>query len=322
MRIVRLFLAMLVALPVASAAIAQTYPKQPVKIVVPYPPGGTNDILGRLMAERLSRAFGQSFVVENRSGAGGLVGTESVSRAPADGHTLLLASSAPLAVGLALYPKVPYDVARDFSPVAMIADVTMVLVASPSFQPRTVDQLVSLAKSKPGEVKAALNSLGSMGHLVTELFRLRTSTKVTMVPYKGTGPALTDLMGGHVDIDFENLPAVVSHIKDGRVHALATASPERSDLLPDVPTLKELGLTDLVASSWFALLAPAGTPTEIVSRLNQEVAKILQSAEMRKLLAAQGANPIESTSEQTGAFLKAEIAKWAQVVKESGAKLE
>lgn len=310
------------ALLFATAVCAQAYPARSVRVVVPFPPGGTNDILGRIIAERLQRTLGQSFLIENRSGAGGVIGADAVAKSAADGYTLLLASSAPLAVGLSLYTKVPYDVLKDFTPVAMIADVTVVLVSYPGFKPQNVKEVVDYASANPGALRAALPALGSMHHLLTELFRLQTRTKFTMIPYKGTGPAITDLMAGHVDVDIENLPAVINHIRSGRLRAMAVASAERSELLPEVATFKELGYPELVAAPWFALVAPAGTPREMVARLNESVNTFLREPETKVLLAKQGANPMAYTPEQSGELIRKEIDKWARVVRESGAKLE
>ncbi|MGE0314268.1 MAG: Bug family tripartite tricarboxylate transporter substrate binding protein [Lautropia sp.] len=293
-----------------------------MKIVVPYPPGGTNDILGRITAERLQKALGQPFIVENRSGAGGTIGADFVAKSEPDGYTLLLSSSGPLAVALDLFKRVPYDVRKDFAPVAMIADVTVVAVSYPGFKPRTIGEVVAHAKANPGALRIAIPALGSMHHLLSELFRLRTGITVNMIPYKGTGPAIIDLMGGQVDIDFENLPAVIGHIRSSRLHPMAVASAKRTELLPDVPTLAELGYPELSASPWFALVAPAGTPKDVVARLNQAVNGFLQAPETKALLASRGANPVVQSPEQTGAFIEEEIKKWSKAVKESGAKLE
>ena len=318
---VRVFLLLAVwAAPFAASA--QSYPARSVRVVVPFPPGGTNDILARIMGERLGKAMGQSFVVENRAGAGGTIGADAVAKAPPDGYTLFLSSSAPLAVGLALFPKVPYDAARDFAPVAMIADATVAFVAYPGFKPQTVQEVIAHGKANPGTLRGAIPTIGSMHHLLMELFRVRADLKLNMIPYKGTGPAIVDLMAGHVDIDFENMPAVIPHIRSGRLRALAVASDKRSALLPEVPTMKELGFPDLVASPWFALVAPAGTPRDIVARLNEEVNRILRNPETVDIFAKQGADPIVSSVDATGALLRSEIEKWAKVVRETGAKLE
>jgi tripartite-type tricarboxylate transporter receptor subunit TctC len=316
------FVAAFLALAFSAAVCAQAYPNRTVRMVVPFPPGGTNDILARIISERLQRAMGQSFAVENRGGAGGVIGADVVAKGTADGYTLLLASSAPLAVGLSLYQKVPYDVMKDFAPVAMIADVTVVMVSYPGFKPQSVKEVVDYAAANPGTLRAALPALGSMHHLLTELFRLQTKTRINMIPYKGTGPAVADLIAGHVDVDIENLPAVIGHIRSGRLKALAVATPERSELLPEVATFKELGYPELVAAPWFALVAPAGTPREIVARLNEAVNAFLREPETKVLLAKQGANPMVYTPEQTGQMIRQEIDKWAKIVKDSGAKLQ
>lgn len=314
--------AALCALLLSGTAVAQSYPTKPVRVIVPFPPGGTNDILGRMYAERMTRALGQQFLVENRGGAGGVIGAEMVANAAPDGYTVLLASSAPLAVGLSLFKKVPYDVMKDFAPVGMVADVTVTLVVHPGFKAQTVKELVTIAQANPGGVRAAVPALGSMHHLLTEAFRLHTRTKLTLVPYKGTGPAVTDLMAGHVDIDFENLPAVIGHIRSGRLRAMAVASAERSELLPEAPTMKELGYPELVASPWFALVAPAGTPPDVRARLADALNAWLKEPETKAALAKQGANPMIYTPEQASELIRTEIDKWARVVKESGAKLE
>jgi tripartite-type tricarboxylate transporter receptor subunit TctC len=320
--VLRVIAAMLAATLSATAAQAQTYPSRPVRIVIPAAPGGINGILGRIMAERLQRSMGQPFVVEDRGGAGGLIATDAVAKSAPDGYTLLLSFGGPIAVGLGLYKTVPYDVMRDFAPISMIADVTMIMVSSPGFKPQGVKELIEYARANPGKVNAAINSPGSMGHMLTEQFRLVTKTKLTLVTYKGSGPAIIDLMAGNVDIDVDTLPATIGQIKGGRLRPLAVASANRSELLPDVPTFKELGLPGLEVSAWFALLAPAGTPKEIIERLNQEATRILQAPETKELLAKQGANARTATSQETSAFMRQEIEKWAKVVKDSGAKFE
>jgi len=314
--------ALLAALLLATAAYAQAYPTKPVKIIVPFPPGGTTDILARVMAERFQSVFGQQFLVENRSGAGGVIGTAIAAKAAPDGYTFLLSSSAPLAVGLKLYKTIPYDVLRDFAPVAMIADVTVLLVSSPSFKPQTVKEVIAYAKANPGKLNAGLPAVGSMQHMLMELFRLRTGTSINMIPYKGSGPVVVDLLAGVVDTDFDNLPAVIEYVKANRLRALAVASEKRSELLPDTPTFVELGLPDLVAAPWFALVAPAGTPKEIVDRINDEVNKTLRAPSMKALLEKQGANAVFSTPAETREYFRKEIDKWAKVVAETGAKLE
>jgi tripartite-type tricarboxylate transporter receptor subunit TctC len=318
----RLF-ALALACAAAFPALAQdSYPDKPVKIVVPFPPGGTNDILGRYLAQRLAVHFGKPFVVENKSGAGGLIGAELVGKSAPDGYTLLLSASGPLAVALALYPKVPYDVAKDFAPVAFVAEAQMVLVSNPSFKARTLAELVEIAKAKPMQVKAAVNATGSMHHLLTEMFALHNGTKFTMVPYRGSGPAIIDLLAGHIDLDIENLPAVTDHVKSGKLRAIATLAPQRTPQLPDVPTFKELGYPEFVAAPWFALVAPAGTPAAIVTRLNQAITTAMNDADSRAWLAKQGASAVSLSPQQTADRLRSEAVRWAEIVKKTGTKAD
>lgn len=307
---------------ISLAAFGQNWPNKPVRMIVPFPPGGTNDIMARVISERLQASLGQPFVVENRGGAGGLIGTEATVKSPADGYTVLLSSSAPLAVGLKLYQKVPYDVMRDLAPVSMVADVAMVLVTNSQFSANNVKDLISYAKANPGKLTLALNALGSQSHLLTELFRVRTGTSINMIPYKGSGPAVMDLIAGTVNADFENLPAVIEHIKSGKLRALASLSAKRLDLLPDTPTFIELGMPEFVAAPWFAVVAPAGTPREIIRKLNGEINKVLAAPATREVFAKQGANPVIATPEETGKFFREEIDKWAKIVAETGAKLQ
>jgi len=315
-------IAALAASCLSFAAFGQAWPSKQVKMIVPFPPGGTTDIMARVLSERLQTALGQPFVVENRAGAGGLIGTEATAKSAPDGYTILLSSSAPLAVGLKLYKKVPYDVLKDLAPVSMVGDVTMVLVASNAFKAQNVKEMIDYAKANPGKLNLAIPALGSQGHLLTELFRLRTGTSINIIPYKGSGPAVIDLISGVVDADFENLPAVIEQIKGGKLRALAVLSPKRIALLPDTPTFVELGMPEFVASPWFAIVAPAGTPRDIVARLNQEINKALSSPAVQAVFAKQGANPVIHTPEETGAFFRSEINKWAKIVEETGAKLQ
>ena len=314
--------AALAAACISLSAFGQAWPTKQVKMLVPFPPGGTTDIMARVIAERLQSTLGQPFVVENRRGAGGVIGTEATAKSPPDGYTILLSSSAPLAVGLKLYQKVPYDVMRDLAPVSMVGDVAMVLVAGSGFKAPGVKEMIAYAKANPGKLTIALNALGSQGHLLTELFRVRTGTSINIIPYKGSGPAVVDLIAGVVDADFENLPAVIEHIKGGKLRAMAVLSPKRSELLPDTPTFVELGMPEFVASPWFAIVAPAGTPREIVAKLNQEINTILAAPATRAVFAKQGANPVIATPEETGKFFREEIEKWAKIVTETGAKLQ
>jgi tripartite-type tricarboxylate transporter receptor subunit TctC len=314
----------LLACAAALPAFAQTdtYPEKPVKIVVPFPPGGTNDILARYLAQRLAVHMGKPFVIENKSGAGGLIGADLVAKSAPDGYTLLLSASGPLAVALALYAKVPYDVNKDFVPVAFVAEAQMVLVSNPAFKARTLQELVDLAKAHPQQVKAAINATGSMHHLLTEMFALHHGTKFTMVPYRGSGPAIVDMLAGHIDLDIENLPAVTDHVKAGKLRAIASLGAERAPQLPDVPTFKELGYPEFVAAPWFAMAAPAGTPPAIVNKLNQAIITVLHEPEARDWLAKQGANAVRLSPQQTAEKLRSEAVRWAEIVKKTGAKAD
>jgi tripartite-type tricarboxylate transporter receptor subunit TctC len=306
------------ALPVA----AQTYPVKPVKIIMPFPPGGTNDLVARAVGDRLATVFKQPVVVDNRAGAGGLIGTDAVAKAPPDGYTLLVANTGSLAAGLSLRAKVPYDVPRDFVPVSLLADITIALAVHPAVPVKTPRELIALAKSRPGKLNSAVPGLGTLQHLVTEWFRLRAGINITLVPYKGGAPALIDLLAGQNDMAFINLPPLLEFIKAGRLRAIAIVDAKRSEVLPEVPTLNESGLPGLVASTWVAMMAPAATPKEIVARLNTEVVRIMKAPEMKQYLAGQGANPLWSTSDEARAFIGAEIGKWAKVARDAGIKPE
>jgi tripartite-type tricarboxylate transporter receptor subunit TctC len=314
--------AMVAAAASSRSAAADSFPSRPVRLVVAFPAGGSADIIARMIAQELSQAFGQSFYIENRGGAGGVVGTQEVAHAAPNGYTLLLGNSGALASGLSLYPDLQYDVTRDFAPVALVADVTIVLAVNPSLPVKSVGDLVALAKSEPGKLNVAIPSAGSMHHLLTEQFKQETGVDITDVMYKGSSPAIVDLMAGQVDMDFDNLPALLPFIMSGRVKGLAVASKTRSELLPDVPTMTEAGLPELTASPWFAIVAPTGTPPDIVQRLNTEIVKIMMSPDMKARLAKQGANALWSTPGECGQFIQTEIVRWAKVAKASGIKLD
>lgn len=319
--IVRILIAV-VAAALVPGVFAQDYPNKPVRIVVPYPPGGPTDIVSRHIAKRLGEEFGQQFVVENKGGANGIIGTDLVAKSKADGYTLLFDPSGPLASGLALYKNVPYDVTRDFTPISNAATSSIVLVASPKFPAKDFQEFLALAKSRPEGVSAELNTIGSIHHLLTELLRLRTGAKLLLVPYKGSGPAIVDLAGGHVDVGFESVPGVLEYIKAGKLRAYAVATPNRVESLPDVPTLKELGLPEFVAEPWWAILAPAGTPKEAVDKLSAALAKIAKMPEVKEQFAAQGMVPDWMSPADTAKFLKTEVSRWARIAKETGAKGE
>jgi tripartite-type tricarboxylate transporter receptor subunit TctC len=322
-----LTLAPLAALPLSAAA--QAWPSKPVRIVVPFPPAGTTDILARALAPELQRAFGQPFVVENKPGAGGNIGAAEVAKAAPDGHTLLMGTVGTHAINPALYAKMPYDHVKDFVPVTLVAGVPNVLVLNPGIAQRysiaSVADLARAARANPDKLTFASSGNGTSIHLSGELFKALTGTQMVHSPYRGSGPALLDLMGGNVDLMFDNLPSAMPHIKSGKLLALAVTSAARSSALPDLPTVAEAGgaaLASFEASSWFGLLAPAGTPMDIVNRIQQETAKALATPAMRERLQSQGAIPSGNTPTEFARLIDAETRKWAPVVKASGAKVD
>jgi len=305
----------------ASVAQGQSFPDRPVKIVVPFAAGGSSDGVSRIIARKLSAALGQPFVVENRPGAGGNIGADLVAKSRPDGYTLLFASGS-FAVNVSLYSKLPFDVLRDFDPVIHVCTVNLMLVAHPSVGVKSVAQLIELARSKPGTVTYASPGSGTVGHLAGEMLRSTARVDMTHVPYKGSGPSMTDLLGGQVNVMFANMPIVLQHVKSGKLTALAVASEKRTSLMPELPTIAESGLEGFQATTWFGVLAPAGTPPAIIKLLNAEIGKALAAPDLQEHLRADGAEPTGGSPEQFRAFLRAEIDRWAPVVKSSGAKAD
>ena len=315
-----------VSMPVAAQA---AWPSKPVRIVVPFAPGGTTDLLARAMAPELSKAFGQSFIVENRAGAGGNVGADAVAKSPADGYTLLMGTVGTHGINKALYPSLPYNPVKDFAPVTLVAGVPNVMVMNADKAQKlgitSVADFIRYARANPGKLNMASSGNGTSIHLAGELFKSMSGTYLVHFPYRGSGPALVDLIGGTMDVMFDNLPSALPHIKSGRLKALAVTSSQRSAALPDAPTLEQAGgpaLKGYDASSWFGLLAPAGTPADVVNRLQQEVAKSFSKPDIKEKLQSQGAIPGGNTPAEFTKFIDAEIAKWALVVKASGAKVD
>jgi tripartite-type tricarboxylate transporter receptor subunit TctC len=320
----------------ASAALAAAphavfgqsgWPSKPVRIVVPFAPGGTTDILARALAPELSQAFGQQFVVDNKPGAGGNVGADQVAKSPADGYTLLMGTVGTHGINQSLYPKMPFDPIKDFAPITLVAGVPNVLVMNPAKAEangiKNVADLIKYAKANPGKLNMASSGNGTSIHLSGELFKSMTGTFLVHFPYRGSGPALLDLIGGTMDLMFDNLPSAMPQIKAGKLKALAVTTSQRSAALPDVPTIAEAGpVKGFDASSWFGLLAPAGTPADIVSRIQQESAKALGTPSLKERLLAQGAIPSGMPPAEFAAYIAAETKKWAQVVKVSGAKVD
>jgi tripartite-type tricarboxylate transporter receptor subunit TctC len=330
-RTARLRVGLLVACLAALSsphAIAQSWPSKPIRIVVPFAPGGTTDILARALAPELQRALGQAVVVENRAGAGGNVGAEAVAKSPNDGHTLVMGTVGTHGINKALYPSLPYDPVRDFAPITLVAGVPNVMVMNAdkarALNVNSVQDFIRYARANPGKLNMASSGNGTSIHLAGELFKSMTGTYMVHFPYRGSGPALLDMVSGNMDVMFDNLPSSMAQIKAGKLKALAVTSAQRSTAL-DVPTVEEAGgaaLKGYEASSWFGLLAPAGTAPDIVSRLQQEVAKALAKPEIKERLQAQGAIPGGGSPAEFARLIDSEIKKWAQVVKASGAKVD
>jgi tripartite-type tricarboxylate transporter receptor subunit TctC len=305
----------------------QAWPNKPVRIIVPFAAGGTTDILARAIAPELSKAFGQQFIVDNRAGAGGNVGADIVAKSAPDGYTLLMGTVGTHGINRALYPKLPYDPIKDFAPISMVAGVPNVMEMpvgkAQAMGIHNVQDFIQYAKAHPGKLNMASSGNGTSIHLAGELFKSMTGTYLVHFPYRGSGPALLDMVGGQMDVMFDNLPSSLPQIKGGKLKALAVTSLERSAALPDVPTLEEAaGLKGFDATSWFGLLAPAGTSADTVNRIQHEVAKALKTPDMKEKLLAQGAIPSGNTPAEFARHIEAEHAKWAKVVKESGAKVD
>ena len=314
-----LALALLCVAAIAPARAAD-YPTRPVKWVVPYPPAGTTDVLARIIAQWLTEKMGQSFVIENKPGAGNNLGTESVVKAPPDGYTMLLVNPAN-GINATLYKDLNFNVIRDIAPVAGIVRTPNVMEVTPSFPAKTVAEFIAYCKANPGKINMASSGSGTSVHLSGELFKSMTGCQMLHVPYKGAGPALTDLMGGQVDVIFDNLPSSVGHIKSGKLRALAVTSAERDPSMPDLPTIAET-VPGYEATAWFGIGMPKGTPKDIIEKVNAEVNRALADPKMRARLAELGGKPIAGTPDDFGKVIAAETAKWEKVVISSGAKVE
>jgi tripartite-type tricarboxylate transporter receptor subunit TctC len=309
-----------VLLALTAPVVAEDYPAKPVRLIIPFPPGGSNDVVGRMIATQLSERLGKQVVVDNRAGAGGVIGTELASKAPPDGYTLLVVSIAH-AVNPWLY-KLNYDPIKAFAPVAILATGPNVLAVNPTLPVNSVKELVALAKQKPGELQYASAGVGSFQHLGGELFKLTAGVDILHVPFKGGGPAMIDVVGGHTKIVFSSLVQTTPHIRSGKLKALATGGPERNAILPDVPTVKEAGLPNYEAVNWWGIVAPAGTPAAIVEKLRKEIAAVQDSAETQKQFVNEGAAVIQMTLPQFAAFMQSEMDKWGRVVKAGNIKAE
>ncbi|MGH8690463.1 MAG: tripartite tricarboxylate transporter substrate binding protein, partial [Burkholderiales bacterium] len=310
----RIATALLLAVLAFGVNAQDAWPARPVRFILPFPPGGGTDILGRLIAERLSASLGQPVVTENRGGAGGNVGAEAAARSAPDGYTIVLVAPS-LAISPTLYSKLNYDPVKDFAPVSLVATVPNVMVTQASLPATSLQEFIAFAKGKPGALNFGSGGAGTSNHLAGELFNIVTGAKLVHVPYKGVNLAMQDVLAGNIHLVFIGVPAAAPHIKAGRLRALALVAPQRSAALPDVPTVAEAGLRDFEVTTWYGVLAPAGTPRPVVSRLNAELLKILHSPEMKERLAATGTEPLTSTPEEFAAYIKREIAKWGEVIR-------
>jgi tripartite-type tricarboxylate transporter receptor subunit TctC len=308
------------ALPLTSAT-AQNYPTKPIRMIVPYPPGGGTDIVGRMVAQKLSENLGQTVVIDNRGGAAGSIGSEIAAHSVPDGYSIVMGNVAPNAINVSLYAKLGYDPVKDFEPVSLVASTPNILVVQPAFPAKTVPELITLAKAKPSSLNYPSAGLGSSSHLAGELFDNLAGVKMVHIPYKGGGPALIDLLGGQMQLMFATMPAAMPHVKSGRLRAIAVTSVKHSQTLPDLPTIGET-LKGYDASTWYGVLAPARTPRPVVTSLHAEIVKILGVAETRERLLAQGFEPVGSTPAEFGNYIKSEIAKWGKVIKAAGIKPE
>ena len=318
-RVTIIFLAVLV---LTAPGAAQNYPDRVVRIVNPYPPGGSVDVMARLLAQKLGENLGQQFIVENRSGGGGNTGSDSVAKAEPDGYTLLFTAPGPLTVNQTLYSKLTFDPATDFAPIALFATAPIVLIVNPGVPANNVQELIALARKEPGKINFASAGNGTTNHLSGELFKSMAKVDIVHVPYRGAGPAMNDLIGGHVQMFFDLMPVVLPQVTTGKVRALGAAGAARASSLPDVPTIAEQGVPGFDASSWYGLVAPAKTPEPVLAKLREEVAKALKTPDMVARIRELGSEPGAAFGKDFGAFMAAETKKWAEVIRASGAKAD
>ncbi len=307
--------------PAFSSGAEAAYPDKPIRLMVPFAPGGNTDIISRSIGNELSKNLGVTVVIENRGGAGGMVGSEVVAKAPADGYTLLMVSASHV-INPSLQKRLPYDTVKDFAAISMVADVPTVLVVHPSVPAKTLKEMIAYAKANPDKLNYATAGKGTVGHLAAELLKSMVKIKLVHVPYKGAGPAMTDVLGGHVQMIFSSMPAAMPHIQSGMLRSIVMTGAKRSPAAPSIPTMAEAGLPGFEVSTGFGLFAPAKTPRAIIQRLNAEVVKALRVPSVRESLASQGAEPVGSTPEEYDAFVRSEIAKWLKVCKDAGIQPE
>jgi tripartite-type tricarboxylate transporter receptor subunit TctC len=310
-----------VGVPTGAAA-QDAYPSKPITIIVPFAAGGTTDILARVVGEQLGKDLGQTVIIDNRAGAGGNIGGQAAARAAADGHTLFMGTVGTHAINASLYKKMPFDPSKDFAPITRVAMVPNLLVVNPQVPAKSVQELIAYGKANPGKLTFGSSGSGSSIHLSGELFKSMTQIDMLHVPYKGSAPAVTDLLGGQISMMFDNMPSALQHVKAGKLRALAVTSGKRSPELPDVPTIAEAGVPGYEATSWFGLFAPAATPAAVIAKLNTAIVKVLADPAVKKKLSEQGAEPYSEKPEQFAAFIRTEATKWDKVVKASGASMD
>ena len=318
----KILAALVLALALSPSAFGQTYPSKPIRIICPFPPGGAVDIASRAIADALTKTMGQSVIVENRAGAGGNLGGEIAAKSPPDGYTLFMTTSGIQAINPALYAKMNYDPNKDFVPVVALVSLDNVLVMHPSVRVNSVKELIDLAKAQPGMISGASSGSGTSIHMSLEMFKHLTGTDILHIPYKGSAPAVADLLGGQVNIMFDNIPSSLPHIKAGKLHAIATTGAKRSSTLPDLPTVAEAGVPGYESGVWFGLVAPTGTPKDVIAKLNAEALKAVKLPDYQKRMNDLGYEIIAGSPEQMAERIKEEIARWGPVVKASGAKVE
>ena len=306
----------------AGGASALAYPDKPIRLVCPIPPGGTTDLVARLVAQKLTESLGQQVIVDNRGGAGGVIGTEMVARSAADGYTLLLGSMTTHAINPAFHKDLTYDAVRSFQPVSRIIAAPQLLVVHPSVAARSVRELIVLAKAKPGQLTYATASMGTAPHLAFELFKSMAGVDIVGVPYKGSGPSIIDLIGGQVQSMITGIVVLMPHVKTGKLRALAVTSPTRAAVMPDLPTIAESGVPNFDVRVWFGVFLPAGAPRPVVMLLNERIRQIVAAPDVRQRLIEQGADPVTDTPEEFGAYVRTELARWTKVVKDTGARIE
>ncbi len=311
-----------IAFALVTTSMAQTYPDRPIRFISPYAPGGGTDILARLLGQKLNESVGQPVVIENRPGGGGILGTELVAKSPPDGYTILLGSTGPLTVNPSLHRTLPYDTLRDFAPITLVSIVPSVLAVHPSLPVKSVKQLIAFAKAHPGELNFSSSGNGGSGHLAGEMFNLMAGVKMIHVPYRGTGPAVLGVVSGEVPLSFSNMLSMLPHVKSGRLRGLAVTSVQRSSAAPDLPTISETGLPGYEAGPWYGVLAPAGTPKEIIARLNAELVKILRRPDVHQKVSADGGEVVGSSPGEFTAHIRAELTRWAKIVKQANIRAD